>query len=368
MTTRRNFLSLGVISSIGVLVTLSAVPLSTCVNWFREDSQNDQDQSDSSVVNLECVQLTPDVMLNGVAECESLATVDFSFSVRNRGKAAISGLRLVPTCSCQSISEVPQKLEPGESAILAFRVKAPWAGKIDRRMPVYCAEQAGAVLELDASLRVRLDPPSLLPEPRSFAVSFVRGGDQEREVLIESLEEAAAVPWIQGLEISPPTLLKVDAPLIDERPADDGTIVYRRYRFPISSAAADPGPRMGSVRFLTASEMPTIADRRSVTVELIDCVKIIPGSLRISDRGGDGLTSARVTVIRRDGADLSVKLRYDANLLEVSEPELKSRSVMVFTVTPKVAPALLVDTNIEFDFGTDGMRLLPVHSRIPETR
>ena len=327
---------------------------------YRRHPAPDTPPADANLPTLEVELLSPGTNPNEEVECPAYTAVEFIYRIHNTGAYAISGLKLAHTCSCQSNGELPDLIAPGGSALVAFKITSPPAGRIQRRIPLLCDQQTTPLLVLNASLRVRFDPPALLPRSGNLHLTFVNGDATKREIVLETIEAKKDQPWICGLEIYPQDVIEVQPLHVEELPEADPSLTHRRYHFPVINHTIGCGGHTATVRVLTGEGLPTVAASMKLFVEVIDSVTIVPNPLVIRFPVVDPTFSYKFTVIRRAGGDLSVKLAYDHDLLDVKEAEPTTKSIATFKILPNTKSSTPAETEVVFNFGEDGTRAVKV--------
>ncbi len=309
---------------------------------------------------MEAERLSPAVDPYEEVECDSYSSVEFAYRIHNKSPNAITGLKLPQTCSCQTNGELPDSIAPGGTALITFRIKAPLAGRIERRIPLLCDQQTTPALVLNALLRVRFDPPALLPKSDGLQLTFVNGEDTRREIVLDTIEEKKDHPWIDGLEVYPRDVIEVQPSHVDELPEADASLTHRRYHFPVINRTLGSGGHTATVRVLTNEGTPTVAVPMKLVVEVIDSVTIVPNPLVIRGPVVNSNFPPKFTVIRRTGGPLSVVLAYDHDLLGVKQAEPTTKSIATFEIMPNAKSNLPIETEVVFDFGEDGTRAVKV--------
>ena len=212
------------------------------------------------------VRLEPPLATGDEIECDSLASIEFTYSIRNNTNSVVRGLKLDLSCGCQKREPPPAELAPGEEGQLSFRLSAPLAGRMQRQIALL-DESGEVVVSFDAALRVRLDPPALLSETDVVGLSFIEGDDAPREYTVNTIEAADSAPWLEDLEYSPPESLRIVEKLVREQQQGDPALVHRSYRFKIARQSLELGRHTIPFRIVTrdgASPPPP-----EVTVQLV---------------------------------------------------------------------------------------------------
>lgn len=154
-------------------------------------------------------RVNPPGELGEETECSSFAPVDFQYRIVNRSQQPISGLKFGTSCACEVLENPPAELLPGASALVGIRLRAPYAGRLHRKIPITIDGSSEPLLMLEVALRVKFEPPSLIPPPQELTLSFVKGDGSSRELVLETIEHKQGEPWLTGLDLLPPTRLKL---------------------------------------------------------------------------------------------------------------------------------------------------------------
>lgn len=219
---------------------------------------------------IELVRLhPPDISHDGAAiECSSFDSVEFTYQIRNSGASPIAGLKVGTKCACESVGDPPAEIAPGKSGTISFRLQAPRAGRMNRRIPLLSDGAIEPLAVLDLTLSVKFDPPALIPPPKALSFTFVAGKNSAHELVIEAIEAAGAKHWISGIELDPSHAVDVQAPEVEELLEPDADLKRRRYRFPLANRSLAVGRHSATAVIRTSDGFPTgagapgLADRR----------------------------------------------------------------------------------------------------------
>jgi len=310
-------------------------------------------------LTLDVQRLSPVGPSHTEVECASRGSVEFTYQVSNRNPVSVRGLKLVRSCSCQTVGNVPESLAPGEQAVIRFRVQAPLAGRVSMQIPVHCEQQPAPLAALDASVRVAFETPALLPHS-PFHVTFVHGEPATRDIVLEAIEARQQPPWISGLEISPGEMLTQEPARIVELPEADPSLVRRRYEFPLLNRTEAIGRHHASVRVQTRPDSLPIADPRDLTVEVLDPVVILPNPLVLRSSNTKDSVAGQLKVVHRGRGELVARITdFDHDLLDVQAAEPTTGSTATFRIQsrPGSPPA---ETELILDFGERGTRRVAV--------
>lgn len=343
------------------LVLLIAGTCLVQLEWKRS-AQLPNVTGESGGSALRTLQLQPNRDENGDAIADSLQPVDFVYRVTNTGSDPITGLQLARSCSCQTTGTAPDVLRPGESGELSFQVIAPPAGKVEKKIDLFCDQQSTPIASLDASVRVRVTPPILLTESDDLQLTLIQNSDVSRQLMLTTLEKKDDLPWITGIQLTPDAGLTVQACHVEEHIEPDPQLVRRRYGFPIRYRDLAMGRHSLLLRIQTQDKMAELQNLLRLSVSVIDSVTILPAELRFQSAEHDVSRSSKLTVIRRMGGGDKIHVLFDPQLISVSELQSASSMIATFEVTSLVGMGLSdpVSSEIVFDLGSEGKRTVNV--------
>ncbi|HQU45183.1 MAG TPA: hypothetical protein PK867_20375 [Pirellulales bacterium] len=293
--------------------------------------------------------------------------VDFTHQIFNRGKVPIAGLQLGTKCACEAIGTPPDKIMPGESAPISFRLRAPYVGKMQRRIPLLINGASEPAFVFDVSLRVQFEPPRLVPPPDSLSVSFVKGDRSPHELVFEAIEAKGEKPWIRGFDLHPLDSVEVQAFQVEELPEADPDLTRRRYHFPLVDRSLPIGQHMATATFQTRDGALPLPGSQVVWFNVVDVVAIVPNPLVIKFTPGVPRPSRRVRVITRMGKQATVTpVKYDRHLLRVDAAGEQAGSTAAFEVVPGETDQTAIETRVVFNIGGNETRELVVRFEPPE--
>jgi len=311
--------------------------------------------------SLVAVRLTPKDGPNGFVECESFAQVEFTYQIQNRGKSAVSGLKLGSRCASEVIGDVPSQIPPGASVPMTFRVRAPFAGVVSRQVPLVVEGETEPVVTLDARLRVKLDPPVLLPGGKEFHLTFLAGAAAPHKLTLMAIERRGRRPWIEGLDLSPNGALSVASLRIDEWPEADPDLVRRDYHFELECRFSEIRSRIVLATVRTTAEGPRSNTVLRLTAEVVDSVAIVPNPVVIRFHKTTTPQPRRVHIIDRAGDRTASVAEHDARLLEVTEVTGRQGGASVFDITPVADVESPRHTQVAFQLSDGEIRMVSVH-------
>ena len=232
-------------------------------------------------VALEAIRIAPNGDVRQDIVSSSFAPVDFQYRIVNRGRSPLTGLKLGTSCACEITAAPPGEIAPGGSAVIGFRLRAPYAGRLQRQIPITVAGTQEPLLVLTATLRVKFDPPAILPSNQDHNLLFVRGDASPRELVFETIERKRSEPWMTGLELNPSDAIEVHPHRMEELLEQDPELTRRRYHFPLTNRMLDIGQHSVVVTLHTRKDDPSAASALSLRVAVIDSVAIVPNPLVI---------------------------------------------------------------------------------------
>jgi hypothetical protein len=150
---------------------------------------------------LQCAIQTPGD--DGVLFADSYEKVEVTWLVSNTSNEAIHGLRALVSCGCDVIDDIPSSLQPGETASVSFRVRAPAAGLAEREIPVVCLPDSRRVGVLRARIHAKVSPPLWIAPPKSVRILAVQGQKSLHKVVWECVENIDSEPIIDQVKLSP---------------------------------------------------------------------------------------------------------------------------------------------------------------------
>lgn len=256
----------------------------------------------------------------------------------------------------------PEAIPPGGSGTVRFRLRAPLAGRLPRKIPLLADGSTEPVAVLDACLRVKFDPPALIPPPDGLSFTFVAGeGESTREFVVETIEAKQDDCWIRGVELDPADGLESERPAVQEFPEPDPKLTRRQYRFALSNASLPAGRHTATAKLKTRPGMPLVGDPLILSVVVNDPVAIVPNPLVIRYTPGSPAQSRRACVIDRTGARSTATIaEYDHDVLRVEPVEAQNGSTTAFNVVPIQTPEVPLNTRIIFRLRNDETREMAV--------
>jgi hypothetical protein len=241
---------------------------------------------------------------------------NFEYDVRNNGDAPIRGLKPALSCGCEVLQSAPQALAPGSTARVAFRLRAPPRGRLQRRVEVVADGEPWPMTVLDIALRVKFDPPALVTGADTPRVIFVDGENATRPLAFDTAEKKGTPRWITGLRVDPPGCVRVVSLHVDDVPEPDPSIVGRKYRFELARAAIGVGCHGAKTVLQTRLGAGKSPPPSPLQVEVLDRVVILPNPLRLLTAGHHP-ASGRVIVVQRAGADRVEAAQFDRQQIDV---------------------------------------------------
>lgn len=302
-------------------------------------------------------------------ECASFDRVEFTYRILNRGPAPLTKLKLGTKCSCEQVGEPPEKILPGESATIRFRLSAPRWGKLQRKIPLLADGASDPLAVLDVALHVKFDPPALLPPPGNQTVTFIEGDGSTHELVFEAVEAKMRRPWITALKLDLSEGVEIHAPDVEELPEADPELTRRRYHFPLANRSLRIGRHKAAATIRTRDGFPQIQDSPSVWIDVVDSVAIVPNPLVFRYAPGAPLASRQIRVIDRSGKrPAAAPAEYDRDLLHVEAVARQEGSIAAFDVAPVGAAREARETQVVFNLGDGESRTLIVRFDPSEQR
>ena len=310
---------------------------------------------------LEAVRLNPPSDTCAEVECASLDFISFAYEIFNRGQAPITGLKLGTKCGCEDVGAPPEAIPPGASGMVRFRVRAPRAGRLERKIPLLADGSTEPLLVLDASLHVKVDPPVLVAPPGGLSFTFVAGKTSTRDLVVEAIEVRQDERWIRGADVEPADGLDVRPPEVQDLPEADPTLTLRRYRFALANRSFAVGRHAATMTLRTRTGAPPIPDQLVLLIEIADPVVLVPNPLVVRYTPGSPAHPRRVCVIDRTGGQATASVgQYDQDLLRVEAAGPRGASTAAFDVVPVQTPDGPLATKIVFQIGDGQTRELAV--------
>lgn len=348
-----------------IVVAVLTVPLVTLcfaiVQRGRGTHPADSPALPAAPLALEAVRVSPPSETGDDVECSSFAEVDFTYRIVNHGQRPIAGLKLGTTCACEAIGSPPAEIAPGESGLVSFRLRAPYVGRLQRQIPLLVEGSQEPLLVLDAALRVKFDPPALIPTSQDLTLSFVQGDDSPRELVLETIESKPSEPWITGLEWNPSDRIDIRAPRVEDLIEPDPGLTRRRYRFPLANRSLDVGQHSVSVTVRTRQDDAKPPPAFSLKVAVVDTVAIVPNPLVIKFQPGSQPDARQVHVVDRTSGQTSIRgIKCDENVLQVRATAQQRGSAQAFEVIPVRTSETPFETPVVFDIGNGQTRELLV--------
>lgn len=339
---------------------VSVAVLASVVAMSQRDHRTGSAEHASIYSKIHVVQLNPPTHPSGEVECSSLDFVEFTYQVSNRGDVPVTGLKLGARCSCEVVHSPPNKILPGESATIGFRMRAPRVGRLQRKIAILADGTPEPIVVLDAALRVKFDPPALFPPPNGLGITFIKGSKSAQELVLEAMEAKRDLPWIRGLDLDPPDGVEVQPLRVEDLAEADPALTRRRYHFPLVNRSLPVGHHMAAAIVRTRDGVPPITDSPMLRVVVVDSVAIVPNPLVFKYPGGLQPQARRIKVVNRTGAQAKVTpAEYDHDLLQVAMAQ-QAGSIVAFDITPIAAPESGCETQVEFQVGDSGGQTLVV--------
>ena len=348
-----------------ILVGMLMVPLlALClivVQRGRGTNQAGPSQSSSPHATLDVIRVSPPGELGSETECPSFAQVDFTYRIFNRGQHAISNLKLGTSCACEVIEHPPAEIPPGESAVVGFRLRAPYAGRLQRQVPLAIDGNSEPLVVLEAALRVKFDPPALIPPPQDVTLSVIKGDGSSRELFFDAIESQHSEPWVTGLELNPSDTIEVDPHRMEVFPEVDPELTRRRYRFSLTNRSLDVGQHAVAVTLRTRQDDGKTAPAIPLKVAVVDSVAIVPNPLVFKFQPGSKPDARRVHFVDRGSGQTSIRgVKCDEAVLQVRTAAQQPGSAQAFDIAPVGTSESSFDTPVVFDIGNGQTRQLLV--------
>lgn len=342
------------------IVALAAV-LFALAELKRRGTPTGLAQHDQSNASIQAVRSTPPAEAGIEVECASLAFANFTYEVFNGGQRPLRGLKLGTTCSCEVLGNLPDEILPGTSAAISFRVRAPYVGRIQKKVPLLAEGGTEPICVFDAALTVTFEPPRMVPMSRQPNLTFIEPGGKTRDLVLETIEAKADAHWLRGLALDPADSVEVGAFDLEELREADPDLVRRRYRFPLLNRSLRTGRHSVGALVLTSDSLPLHREPLMIAVEVVDEVAIVPSQVVFKSMQGESLRSRRVRVIdRMKNPVIAAPVRYDRELLRVDAAAGRSENGAVFEITPTENPHTKCETEVVFNVGGNETRTLLV--------
>ncbi|HUG17336.1 MAG TPA: hypothetical protein VMM56_00060 [Planctomycetaceae bacterium] len=339
-----------------LVVVMLLVALSLCARYLIIARSN----SAANEIGVEVQRVSPTGDIDAEIECDSLAHVEFSYELLNRSSKPISNLKLGLSCGCESIGTLPTQIDPGESASVRFRLRAPQVGKLSRQIPVMADGYSDAILVLNPVLYVRFVSPVLLGASQGLNLTFFKGDDSPRELQLETIERKKSKSWITGLNFSPPLELEIISARMEELPETDPNYSRRRYFFKLVNHSADIGENHVNVTLKTRDDSSEAVDPLPLNVTVFDSVAIIPNPIVFRTDSNSKQLSKRVQVIHRNKYARSSVLKFDPSLILVQPEENDNNAIQTFSVETVNDTLQPYESEVIFDVGNGESRSLLV--------
>jgi hypothetical protein len=345
--------------TVGVvlLVVLSLVAIGE--RFYRDEYglSEDKKPDDGRIV---VRRVTPASNAAGEVECTSLGLVEVSYEVSNRSGAQITGLKLGTKCACEVVGPPPETILPGEDETIRVRLRGPFLGRVERKIPLLIDGEADPVAFLDVALRVKFEPPNLVAPKGTQSITFVAGGGAAQELVLEAIELRAEQRWIDGLDLDPPGAIEVRSVQVDELQEPDPTLLRRRYRFLLANKSLPAGQHMTYAIVRTRDGLPQMADSLTLRVDVVDSIAIVPNPLVFRYTDASEPASRRIRIINRAGRQARITpVRYDQELLDIREVQ-DAGLIVAFDVVAIGRPPSGGHTEVEFDVKEGGSPTLVV--------
>ncbi|HQU44851.1 MAG TPA: hypothetical protein PK867_18700 [Pirellulales bacterium] len=310
---------------------------------------------------IEVVRLKPPGDPSVEIDCQSLTFVDFTYRIFNRGKVPITRLQIGTQCACEQVGSPPGEILPGNSAPSSFRLRGPDVGRLQRKIPLIVEGASEPVAVLDVSLRVKFEPPQLVPPPDGLSLSFIAGDRSPRDLMFEAIEAKRKQPWICGVEFNLHDELDVQPLEIEELPESDRDLTRRRYRLPIVNRSLPIGMQMTTAALQTRAGSVPVRDSLAIWVNVLDSVAILPNPLVIKYSAGSSPQPRRVRIVNRSGDKVPVTpVRFDRDRLRIDLAGEQTGSTATFDVVPVETAEFALETQVAFDIGNNETRELVV--------
>jgi hypothetical protein len=345
-----------------VLVSVTALLVVFVVARHRSASSfGDSSPRVSAAAAVEVVRLSPAGDANNEVDCQSLAFVEFRYQVYNRSDIPIKGLKLGTKCGCEEAGTMPEQVLPGESAPISFRLRGPPFGKMQKMVPLLVEGTLEPAAVIEVSMKVQFEPPKLLPPPNGLSITFVKGDDAPRELVLEAIEAKEEERWIRGLELDAGDSIAVLPCEVEELPEADPDLTRRRYRFGLVNRSLPLGPNRAMATVRTRDNAPAVKEPLVIGIHVADMVAIAPNPLVIRYSRGSPPPARRVCVIdRRGNQAVTTPSKYDHDLLRVDAAGGQAGSTAVFDVFPLETPQSVLETQVVFNLGENVTRTLTV--------
>jgi hypothetical protein len=345
-----------------LLMLVGAVAISQLA---RRGSEADSAKQIRAAARVEVVRVEPPADAISEMECASLAFVELAYRAFNRGEAPITGLKLGTKCACEAIGDPPGEILPGESATISFRLRGPYAGRMQRKIPILVDGETDPVAILDVWLWVKFEPPRLIPPPNGLTITFIKGEASPPELALQAMEEKGVKPWIRAIDLFPADAIEVLPLRMDELLQPDPALTLRSYHFRLVDRSLPVGRQMMAATVRTTDGFPPVHDALSVWVDVVDAVALVPNPLVIKYAPGSSQPGRRMRVLHRLGTEeRATPIEYNHELLRIEETD----SAVVFNIAPIQTPSDIVETQVVFNVGDDQTRSLVVRLEPLEQR
>lgn len=229
-----------------------------------------------------------------------------TYEVKNTGGKPLILGEPSTTCNCSVPTIDPSVIAPGQRGTIVVVGDPPEAGErqITVRVPTNLGPDGDLILKL--TMVGTRPAPFVLNTTEAVHFGQLDGAGAEEIVIISTLENESALPWLQGATCSS-TDLVVDGSLEQERSYTDG-IVNRRYRYSVS-AAKRPDRDLEEELLVWSrddEEIPQV--RIPVRATVPPAIRAIPGSVFSSPERNGRVQPVRLKLIASDPAfDLHVE-------------------------------------------------------------
>lgn len=345
--------------SIGVVFVALAASVLAIVPRVRVPTLTGSVQRRLPHDAIEVIRLTPAGEPTDAIKCDALERVEFTYQVLNHGETPITGLRLGTQCACEQVGDPPEKILPGESATISFRLRAPRAGIIQRRVPLLADGVSEPLVVFDASLRVNFYPPELLSPTEGLRVTFIKGDDSPRECVFETIEVKESPFCISGLGLVSAGI-QVLPSRTEELPEADPALTRRRYHFPLVNQSLPLGRHIASGTLHIGPQIQ-MSKPLAISADVVDPVTVVPNPVVIKHAPGSAPPSRRVCVINRTGKRVTAEpIEYDQELMRIDPAGANIASIAAFGLVPLQMPDSAVETKVVFSIGNGETRELAV--------
>lgn len=224
---------------------------------------------------------------------------EFVFVVKNISLESIDNLRIGIGCQCNVTQPLPRALQAGESARIAFTIRASKVGVSSEQVSIEAGNET--IWRFLAQAEAKTKVPLIVSDVEHLRLIFTKGMQMHNSIKIRTLESSAAPAWIVSANSSNASFAFEDSTFTEIPVESSDSIVERTYALRFKGKPDSVGTSRCMIELVCRLDHVISHENIAIDIESQEPLQSLPPAFNLS---GDSTGFASVLIVNRTGISI----------------------------------------------------------------